>query len=100
MLLKEKITAKADWIAAKAQMEKDEITLSSTKVKRSSIIQVYQQRLSLFGAGSGVAQSVVRTRHIYPYINSRAVHTVHLNSVSVHIGYGDQGRASLVVIGV
>ena len=37
---------------------------------------------------------------IYPYINSRAVHTVHLNSVSVHIGYGDQGRASLVVIGV
>lgn len=67
-LLKERITSKSDWETAKTQMEKDRAMLSSTKAKRFSIITVYQQRLSLYGANSGIARQVVASKHIYPYI--------------------------------
>ena len=49
-------------------MEKDKATLSSTIAKKDSIITVYQQRLSLYGAGLGIAKQVVNTNHIYPFI--------------------------------
>lgn len=72
MLFKDKITSRADYEAAKAQMTKDKAYYDSLKIQRTTLINVFQQRLSLYGADSGVVNHVISSKKIYPYITLRA----------------------------
>ncbi|MDD3594065.1 MAG: efflux RND transporter periplasmic adaptor subunit [Candidatus Gastranaerophilales bacterium] len=68
-LYKEKISSKAEYEIAYAQMKKDEANFSALKTKRNALIQVYRQRLAVYG---GSLASVLNTRQIYPYVTLNA----------------------------
>lgn len=72
MLYKEHITSKVDWESSKTQMNKERANLSALKIERSSLISVYQRRLSMYGADSQVIQRVIATNKIYPFIVIKA----------------------------
>jgi cobalt-zinc-cadmium resistance protein CzcA len=74
-LYRDKVSARADMEAALAQYEKDRATLVSLAAKRQATIQAYQERLSLYGVGGGVAQEVVRSHRLSPYVTLRAPRT-------------------------
>lgn len=67
-LYKEKISSRAEYEIANAQMQKDSANLNALRTKRSALIQVYQQRLAVYGGASGTINTVLRTRQIYPYV--------------------------------
>lgn len=71
-LLKEKITSRMSWEDSKTQMNKEMANLSALRIKRGSLISVYQQRLNLYGADNSVINKVLATNKIYPYITLRA----------------------------
>lgn len=72
MLFKDKITSRADYEAAKAQLTKDKAYYDSLNVQKNTLINVFQQRLSLYGADGGAVRRVISSRQIYPYITLRA----------------------------
>ena len=68
-LYNEKISSRADYEAANAQLRKDKANLDALSIKRSSIINVYRQRLAVYG---GTIDNVIKTKQIYPYITIKA----------------------------
>lgn len=68
ILVKEKISSKSEYEIARSTMRKDRASLDSLRIKRNTLIKVYQQRLAVYGAGSGVINRVLATKKIYPYI--------------------------------
>ncbi|MDR1326884.1 MAG: efflux RND transporter periplasmic adaptor subunit [Heliobacteriaceae bacterium] len=70
ILYKEKISSRAEYELANAQMKKDAANLNALRTKRSALVKVYQQRLTLYGGGS--IETVLKTRRIYPFVTLRA----------------------------
>ncbi len=68
-LYNEKISSKAEYEAAYAQLRKDKANIEALNLKRSSLINVYRQRLAVYG---GSIDNVIKTRQIYPYITIKA----------------------------
>ena len=68
-LYNEKISSRADYEAANAQLKKDRANLNALNIKRSSLINVYRQRLAVYG---GTIDNVLKTKQIYPYITIKA----------------------------
>lgn len=66
-LFKEKISSRADYETAYAQMRKDKASLDAQYMKRSSLSGVYQQRLAVYGATAAIS-TVARTKQVYPYV--------------------------------
>lgn len=66
-LYNEKISCRADYETAFAQMQKDRASLSAQSIKKYSLTQVYQQRLAVYGAGTSI-NTVLRTKHASPYV--------------------------------
>lgn len=68
-LYNEKISSRADYEAANAQLRKDKANLDALNIKRNSLINVYRQRLAVY---SGSIDNVLKTRQIYPYVTIKA----------------------------
>ena len=68
-LYNEKISSRADYEAANAQLRKDKANLDALNIKRNSLINVYRQRLAMYG---GSIDNVLKTRQIYPYVTIKA----------------------------
>lgn len=68
-LYNEKISSRADYEAANAQLRKDKANLDALNIKRNSLINVYRQRLAVYG---GSIDNVLKTRQIYPYVIIKA----------------------------
>ena len=68
-LYNEKISSRADYEAANAQLRKDKANLDALNIKRNSLINVYKQRLTVYG---GSIDNVLKTRQIYPYVTIKA----------------------------
>ena len=68
-LYNEKISSRADYEAANAQLRKDKANLDALNIKRNSLINVYRQRLVVYG---GSIDNVLKTRQIYPYVTIKA----------------------------
>ncbi len=68
-LYNEKISSRADYEAANAQLRKDKANLNALNIKRNSLINVYRQRLAVYG---GSIDNVLKTRQIYPYVTIKA----------------------------
>ena len=68
-LYNEKISSRAEYETANAQMKKDKANLDALYLKRSSLINVYKQRLAVYG---GSIDGVLQTKQIYPYVTLRA----------------------------
>ena len=67
-LFKEGISSKAEYQVAYAQMLKDKANLDSFKVQKSTLVQVYAQRVALYGGNSSTINRAIATKRIYPYI--------------------------------
>lgn len=68
-LYNEKISSRADYETANAQLRKDKANFDALSIKRSSLINVYRQRLAVYG---GTIDNVIKTKQIYPYITIKA----------------------------
>ena len=68
-LYNEKISSRAEYEAAYAQLRKDKANIEALNLKRSSLINVYRQRLAVYG---GSIDNVIKTRQISPYITIKA----------------------------
>lgn len=68
-LYNEKISSRAEYESANAQLKKDKANLEALNIKRSSLINVYRQRLAVYG---GTIDNVLKTKQIYPYITIKA----------------------------
>lgn len=68
-LYNEKISSRADYETANAQLRKDKANLDALSIKRSSLINVYRQRLAVYG---GTIDNIIKTKQIYPYITIKA----------------------------
>ena len=68
-LYNEKISSRADYEAANAQLRKDKANLDALNIKRNSLINVYRQRLAVYG---GSIDNVLKTKQIYPYVTIKA----------------------------
>lgn len=68
-LYNEKISSRADYETANAQLRKDKANLDALSIKRFSLINVYRQRLAVYG---GTIDNVIKTKQIYPYITIKA----------------------------
>lgn len=68
-LYNEKISSRAEYESANAQLKKDKANLEALNIKRSSLINVYRQRLAVYG---GAIDNVLKTKQIYPYITIKA----------------------------
>lgn len=68
-LYNEKISSRAEYEAAYAQLRKDKANIEALNLKRSSLINVYRQRLAVYG---GSIDNVLKTKQIYPYITIKA----------------------------
>lgn len=68
-LYNEKISSRADYEAANVQLRKDKANLDALNIKKNSLINVYRQRLAVYG---GSIDNVLKTRQIYPYVTIKA----------------------------
>jgi len=85
-LFHDRISAKADLEAARTQYEKDKANLKDLYTKYQATIAVAEGRLSLAGVARGVADRVVRTKQIYPYVIVSADHDGIVISRSINNG--------------
>lgn len=67
-LYHEGISSRAEYEVARAQMLKDKANLDSLKAQRTTVIQVYAQRVALYGGSESTITNALRTKRIYPYI--------------------------------
>lgn len=67
-LYHEGISSRQEYEVARAQMLKDKANLDSQKTQKSTIIQVYAQRVSLYGGNENTIRRAISTKRIYPYI--------------------------------
>lgn len=72
ILVKEKISSRAEYDVANAEMRKDRANHNALQLQKSTLINVYQQRLAVYGAGEGTINQVLRTKKISPYITLSA----------------------------
>ena len=68
LLYNEGISSRAEYEIAQAQMLKDSANLSSLKIQRQALVQIYGQRVALYGGNKGTIRKAIATRSIYPYI--------------------------------
>lgn len=68
LLFHEGISSKAEYQVAYAQMLKDKAALDAAKIQKREIIQVYAQRVALYGGSEATITRAIRTKRIYPYI--------------------------------
>lgn len=68
ILYHEGISSKAEYQVAYAQMLKDKANLDSLKIQRKALIQVYSQRVALYGGNAGTITRAAISKRIYPYI--------------------------------
>ena len=68
-LYSEKISSRAEYETANAEMKKDKANIDALYIKRSSLANVYRQRLAVYG---GSLDRVLQTKQIYPYVTLRA----------------------------
>jgi len=85
-LFQDRIDAKADLEAARAQYEKDKANLKALYDKEKATIIVAEQRSSLSGVTVGLADRVVRTGQIYPYVIVSANHDGIITSRTINNG--------------
>jgi membrane fusion protein, heavy metal efflux system len=74
-LYNDRVSAKVDMETAKTQYLKDVASLAALKTKKQATIDTAQNRLSLYGVGSGDAEKVIKTHHIYPFLSITAPHS-------------------------
>lgn len=67
-LFHEGISSRAEYEVAYAQMLKDKANLDSLRIQKSTLIQVYAQRVALYGGSESTILRAVRTKRIYPFI--------------------------------
>lgn len=67
-LYKEGISSRMEYEVARAQMLKDKANLDSLKIQRSALVQVYAQRVALYGGNESTITKAIATRKIYPFI--------------------------------
>ena len=67
-LYHEGISSRAEYEVANAQMLKDKARLESLKIQKNAIIQVYAQRIALYGGNESTIRRAAETKRIYPYI--------------------------------
>lgn len=67
-LYHEGISSRAEYEVAYAQMLKDRANLDSLKAQRRTTIQVYAQRVALYGGNESTITRALATKRIYPYI--------------------------------
>ena len=72
LLYHEGISSRAEYQVAYAQMLKDKANLDSLKIQRRALIQVYAQRVALYGGDESTITRAIATKRIYPYITLRA----------------------------
>ncbi len=68
MLFHEGISSKSEYQIAYAQMLKDKANLDSLRVQRNTLVQVYAQRVALYGGSGSTINRAISTKRIYPYI--------------------------------
>jgi cobalt-zinc-cadmium efflux system membrane fusion protein len=85
-LFKEGVSAKADMDNARQQYRKDVESLSVAQIKRRASINAGQERLSLYGVSSSMAQRVLQTQKIYPYLSVRAPRSGVVIERNVNVG--------------
>lgn len=68
LLFHEGISSRAEYQVAYAQMLKDKANLDALKIQRRALIQVYAQRVALYGGNESTITRAVKTQRIYPYI--------------------------------
>lgn len=67
-LYHEGISARSSYEVAYAQMLKDKASLDEARTKKNAVIQVYAQRVALYGGNAGTIARAAATQRIYPYI--------------------------------
>lgn len=67
-LYNEGISSRAEYEVARAQMLKDKAHLDSLKIQKNTLIEVYAQRVALYGGSESTIRSAISTKRIYPYI--------------------------------
>lgn len=67
-LYHEGISSRAEYDVANAQRLKDKANLDSLKIQKRAIINVYAQRVALYGGSEATITKAASTKHIYPYI--------------------------------
>lgn len=67
-LFHEGISSRAEYQVAYAQMLKDKANLDSLRVQKRTIMQVYAQRVALYGGSGASIARAAATKRIYPYI--------------------------------
>lgn len=67
-LFHEGISSRAEYQIAHAQMLKDKANLESLRIQRNTIMQVYAQRVALYGGNAGSIARAATAKKIYPYI--------------------------------
>lgn len=68
LLYHEGISSKEEYQVAYAQMLKDKAALDASRIQKRTIIQVYAQRVALYGGSEATITRAIRTKRIYPYI--------------------------------
>jgi cobalt-zinc-cadmium efflux system membrane fusion protein len=85
-LFQARVSAKSEVEQAYSEYQKNLVDLSGLRAKRQATIRTYQERLALYGLGSGTASQVVATRHIEPYIRICASRTGLLIARDINVG--------------
>lgn len=68
ILFHEGISSRAEYQVAYAQMLKDKANLDSLRAQRRALIQVYTQRIALYGGNGSTISKAIATKKIYPFI--------------------------------
>lgn len=72
LLFSEGISSRAEYQVAQAQMLKDKANLDALKAQRKALVQVYAQRVALYGGNESTIARAISTKRIYPFITMRA----------------------------
>lgn len=72
ILFGEGISSRAEYEVARAQLLKDKANLDSLKVKQNATLNIYAQRVAIYGGNQSTITNVIKTRKIYPFVTLRA----------------------------
>jgi multidrug efflux pump subunit AcrA (membrane-fusion protein) len=72
ILFSEGISSRAEYEVARAEMLKDKANLDSLKIKQNATLNIYAQRVALYGGNQSTIARVAATGRIYPFIILRA----------------------------
>lgn len=72
ILYNDGISSRAEYEVARAQMLKDKADLDSLKIKQSATLNIYAQRVAIYGGNQSTITRVIQTRKIYPFVTLRA----------------------------